>query len=87
MASPKQKLSESLEALHKLQQRGVVAIRSADLSRTHRERLIDSGFLQEIMKGWYIASRPDEAADESTSCVTLRQPHSADVGGDARACA
>ena len=67
MASPKQKLAESLEALHKLQQRGVVAIRSADLSRTDRERLIDSGFLQKILKGWYIASRLDEAAGENTA--------------------
>lgn len=40
MATPSDKLADSLEALHKLQARGVVAIRAADLSRTHRERLV-----------------------------------------------
>lgn len=67
MASPKEKLAESLEALEALQKRGIVAIRSADLTRTHRERLAKNGFLQEVMKGWYIASRPGEAGGESTA--------------------
>lgn len=67
MATPQEKLVESLEALRALQDRGVVAIRAADLKRVHRERLVKNGFLQEIMKGWYIAARPDEAAGESTA--------------------
>jgi len=67
MATPQEKLAESLEALRKLQDRGVVAIRAADLSRAHRERLLKNGFLQEVMKGWYIAARPDDGAGESTA--------------------
>ncbi len=67
MASPHEKLAESLEALRALQKRGVVAVRSADLTRTHRERLIKNGFLQDVMKGWYIPARPDEAAGESSA--------------------
>ena len=67
MATPQEKLAESLEALRALQDRGVVAIRAADLSRAHRERLLKNGFLQEVMKGWYIAARPDDAASESTA--------------------
>lgn len=67
MATPKEKLAESLEALGVLQKRGIVAIRSSELTRTHRERLFKNGFLQEVMKGWYIASRPDEARGESTA--------------------
>lgn len=66
MASPQEKLAESLEVLKKLQDQGIVAIRSRHLSRTHRERLIKNGFLQEVIKGWYIPSRPDEKAGEST---------------------
>jgi hypothetical protein len=66
MASPEEKLAESLEALKALQGRGV-AIRSRDLSRTHRERLLKSGFLKEVIKGWYIASSPDEAPGDSTA--------------------
>lgn len=67
MASPSEKLAESLEVLHQLQERGLVAIRSDDLTRTHRERLIQNRFLQEVIKGWYIPSRPDGATGESTA--------------------
>jgi hypothetical protein len=54
--------------LRKLQSStGAAAIRSRDLTRTHRERLLANGFLQEVMKGWYIPSRPDEVKGESTA--------------------
>jgi len=67
VAKPSEKLAESLEALHTLQAGGLVAIRSRDLSRTHRERLVENGFLEEVIKGWYIPARPDESAGESTA--------------------
>jgi hypothetical protein len=67
MASPQEKLADSLEALEALQRKGAVAVRSSDLSRTHRERLLQNGFLKEVMKGWYIPARPDERAGESTA--------------------
>jgi len=66
MATPSEKLAESLEALKELQDMGVVAVRSADLSRTHRERLLKNGFLQEVMKGWYVPSDPEQRKGEST---------------------
>lgn len=53
--------------LRALQDCGFVAVRSRDLTRTHRERLVKNGFLQEVMKGWYIPARPDEVKGESTS--------------------
>ena len=67
MVAPSKKLAESLEILRALQKKGTVAIRSADLPRVHRERLVKGGFLQEVMKGWYIPARPDELAGESTA--------------------
>ncbi len=67
MVAPSEKLAESLEILRALQKKGTVAIRSADLPRVHRERLVKGGFLQEVMKGWYIPARPDELAGESTA--------------------
>jgi hypothetical protein len=66
MSTPQEKLAESLRALRELQKRGVVAIRSGELSRTDRERLLRSGFIREVMRGWYIACRPDEAPGDST---------------------
>jgi hypothetical protein len=68
MATPPEKLAKSLEILEKLQgSNGAAAIRARDLSRTHRERLLSSGFLQEVIKGWFIPSRPDEVKGESTA--------------------
>ena len=64
---PSEKLAESLEALHALHRKKVIAIRSKDLTRTHRQRLSRNGFLKEVMKGWYIPTRPDEPAGETTA--------------------
>ena len=62
---PSEKLAESLDVLRHLQESSKVAIRSKDLSRTHRERLIKAGFLKEVMKGWYIAAKPDEQVGDT----------------------
>ena len=68
MAAPSEKLAQSLEALQRLQAAdGAAAIRARDLSRTHRERLLANGFIQEVIKGWYVPSRPDEVKGESTA--------------------
>lgn len=67
MATPQEKLAKSLEMLKALQDRGMVAIRASDLSRSHRERLQKNGFIQEVMKGWYIPARPGERTGDSTA--------------------
>lgn len=68
MATPPEKLAESLAELQKLQDsRGIAIIRAGDLSRTHRERLADNGFIREVIKGWYISHRPDERQGDTTS--------------------
>lgn len=67
MPAPADKLAESLIVLKNLQNQGRVAIRTTDLTRTHRERLLATGFIREVMKGWYVPSRPNEPAGESTS--------------------
>lgn len=67
MATPQEKLAQSLEVLHSLQEQGITAVRSSNLTRTHRERLCQNGFLQEVIKGWYIPTRPDETTGDSTA--------------------
>ena len=67
MAAPSVNLATSVEVLKQLQDKGNVAIRATHLTRTHRERLLKNGFIREVMKGWYIATRPDEVAGESTA--------------------
>ncbi len=68
MATPSEKLALSLEELKKFQNdKGISVIKSSDMSRTHKERLIKNGFLKEVIKGWYISSRPDELPGDTTS--------------------
>src|SRR5580692_10975310 len=66
MPSPNEKLAESLDVLETLQQGNRRVFRSEDLSRVHRERLVENGFLQVVMKGWLISSSPRARAGDST---------------------
>ena len=66
MATPNEKLAESLDELKALQQGGRRVFRSNDLSRVHRERLIANGFLQEVIKGWLVSSSPSTRRGDST---------------------
>lgn len=67
MATPQERLAAALEALHGLQQAGKTVIRSEDLTRLQRERLVKNGFIEPVIKGWYIPTRPDAAAGETTA--------------------
>ena len=67
MATPQEKLAQSLEALKTLQDKGLFAIKGTELSRTHRERLLKHGFIREVLRGWYIAVPPTERDGDSTS--------------------
>ena len=67
MAAPNEKLAQSLAELAKLQSQGARVIRSSQLSRTHRERLVKGGFLQEVLKGWYLPGRPGESLGSSSA--------------------
>ena len=66
-AAPSQrKLADALAALKGLQEAGKSVVRSTDLTRSQRESLVKAGFLQLIVKGWYMPSRPGEDAGIST---------------------
>lgn len=56
MATSGEKLAASLKVLQQVQTGNVV--RSSALSRVHRERLMQNDFLLEVVKGWYIVTRP-----------------------------
>lgn len=66
MATPSEKLADSLKELYSLQEKGIVAIKSDMLSRTHRERLLNNGFINEVLRGWYIATAPHATQGNST---------------------
>ncbi len=67
MATPQEKLAQSLEALKKLQDKGIIAIKTSELSRVNRERLIENGFIRQVIQGWYIIVPPEERQGDSTS--------------------
>lgn len=66
MVTPNEKLAASLAQLQKLQKDGRRVFRSGELTRVHRERLVGSGFLREVMKGWLISSSPDADSGDTT---------------------
>jgi fido (protein-threonine AMPylation protein) len=66
VSAPNVKLAESLNALRKLQSGGRRVLESRELTRAHRERLLRSGFLQEVIKGWLISSGPAFRGEDST---------------------
>lgn len=71
MASPSEKLAQSLELLRKLQNKiGIAVVRASDMTRTHKQRLVKNGFLKEVIKGWYISKRPEEQDGDTTSWHT-----------------
>ena len=66
MPAPNEKLANSLGALQALQKEGRRVFPSKELSRVHRERLLQNGFVQEVMKGWLISLSPSVRDGDST---------------------
>jgi len=66
MAAPSEKLAASLEVLADLQHGGRRVFRTPELSRVHRERLVDRGFLQPVIQGWLISSQPRTPPGDTT---------------------
>src|ERR1700733_4633415 len=66
MAILPQKTATSLEKLHHLQSDGRHVFRSEAFPRVDRERLLDQGFLREVIKGWLISTSPGAAPGDTT---------------------
>jgi len=47
------RLADALRAFMALQGQGRHVLRSDDLSRLHREALLQAGYIRPIIKGWY----------------------------------
>jgi Fic/DOC family len=68
MATPQEKLAQALEELQKLQnEKGIAVIQASEMTRTIKDRLVANGFIKEVVKGWYISTRPDEIDGDTTS--------------------
>lgn len=67
MSTQKERLAAGLAALKALQDRGLQAVPGPELTRTEREALLRAGFLRQVIRGWYIPTRPDEAEGDTTA--------------------
>lgn len=68
MPSPQEKLANALRSLQKLQRNhDITTIKSSDLSPTEKRLLKSNGFIQEVLKGWYITSRPEDQLGDTTA--------------------
>lgn len=67
MATPGEKLAESLYVLKRLQDEKIFGIKTSELSRIHRGRLLKNGFIREVAKGWYLSVPSHEQQGDSTS--------------------
>lgn len=68
MPSPQEKLANALGALKKLQKNNdIIIIHSSDLTTQHKQILKRNGFIKEVIKGWYISTRPDEKDGDTSS--------------------
>lgn len=66
MATPNEKLADSLSALQELQSGGRHIFKSSDLKRVHRERLVRHGLLREVIKGWLMSTGPQALQGDTT---------------------
>ena len=82
MPKPMEKLANALEALKRLQEQGRAAIRAKDLKRSEREILQQNGFIQMVMKGWYVPSRPDDRPGDTTPWFSAFWEFCADYAND-----
>ncbi len=63
-----EQIAATLSRVHEVaKKQGGNIVASADIERTDRELLIRTGWLQEIIKGWYMLVRPDVNGGESTA--------------------
>ena len=66
MNTPQEKLANSLDILKALQSKGRRVFRSVEIGRAHRERLLQNGFLREVIKGWLISTGPQTNERDTT---------------------
>jgi fido (protein-threonine AMPylation protein) len=66
MATPQEKLAASLAKLKDLQNDGRRVFQSKEFTRADRERLLQQGFLKEVIRGWLISTSPNTQPADTT---------------------
>jgi fido (protein-threonine AMPylation protein) len=66
MATPQEKFAASLAKLKDLQKDGRRVFQSKEFTRADRERLLQQGFLKEVIRGWLISTSPNTQPADTT---------------------
>jgi hypothetical protein len=61
--TPHQQLAEALSFAHSKSKDGV--IKSAELPRQYKTRLMNAGYLTEVLRGWYLLTQPEAAGSSA----------------------
>lgn len=70
MPALNEKLADSLENLRKLTGESRRILKSDELTRTDRERLLAANYLKEVIKGWLMMTQPEDRAGDTTAWYT-----------------
>lgn len=70
MSKPNEKLAESLKILQKEQRESGKAIKTKQITRTHRERLVKNKFLTKVTREWFIINNPSNKDGDTTAWYT-----------------
>lgn len=71
MATLNEKLADALGKLRELGSNGTRRIfKSDEFTRTERERLVGAGFLQEVIRGWLMVTRPEDGPGSTAAWYT-----------------
>lgn len=66
MATSKERLASSLSELKAYQEdNNTGVVKASALGRTHLQRLVENGWLEPVIKGWYISSSPEDVGTTS----------------------
>lgn len=63
---PREKLLKALEAVQQRKTQHPSIVESHEIDRKYRELLLRTGWLREIIRGWYLLVRPDAPTQDST---------------------
>jgi Fic family protein len=69
LATPHEKLADSLQVLKALQDQHIAVFQTSvlpTLTRVHQERLVRAGFLKQVIRGWYLPNNPEDGDGDST---------------------
>lgn len=65
----RRRLAAGLDALHVLQRQGQNVFSTSEFSGADREALLQAGYIQPVIQGWYMSANPSARAGDTTPWI------------------